>query len=254
MIADAELTRAAELLSGARHGLAFTGAGVSTESGIPDFRGPNGLWKRVDPRTSSIGFFMEDPAAYWTISRERYPLYHQARPNAAHHALAALEEAGRLAGLVTQNTDGLHLDAGSRRVVEIHGSGRSVRCLDCGSVEAREAVQSRLGVEMPPLCRLCRGRFLKPEVVLFGESLPPKAIADAYALASEADLVLVAGSSLAVYPAADVPLEAVRAGAPLLIVNGEPTPFDDLAEVVLRGQAGDVLSRLVELAARSSDG
>lgn len=247
MTADADLERAGELVAKAVRGLAFTGAGVSTESGIPDFRGPDGLWKRVDPRTSSIEFFMEDPSRYWTNSLERYPHFQAARPNHAHYALAALEEAGRLAALVTQNTDGLHLDAGSRRVIEIHGSGRSVRCLDCGATEARADVQARLGQEMPPRCRLCGGGFLKPEVVLFGEQMPVRALNEAFEAARQADLVLVAGSSLAVYPAADVPLEAVRAGAPLVIVNAEPTPFDDLAEVVLRGQAGELLSRLVRL-------
>lgn len=243
-----ELARAAELISGARRGLAFTGAGVSTESGIPDFRGPQGVWKTSDPKTSSIEFFMADPAGYWAISKDRYPKYQLAQPNPGHRALARLEEAGHLAGLVTQNTDGLHLDAGSRRVIEVHGSGRSVRCLDCGGLEPRSQVQARLEVQMPPRCELCGGGFLKPNVILFGEAMPAQAMADAYSLAQAADVVLVAGSSLAVYPAAEIPLTAIRGGAPLVIVNAEPTPFDPLADVVIRGRTGEVLSRLAELA------
>ena len=133
-------------------------------------------------------------------------------------------------------------------MIEVHGNGRSVRCLDCGAIEPRPQVQSRLDTELPPRCAICGGSFLKPNVVLFGEAMPAQAMADAYALADSADLVLVAGSSLAVYPAADVPLAAVRAGAPLVIVNAEPTPFDQLAAVIIRGQSGEVLPRLQELA------
>lgn len=242
------LVRAAELLSAARSGLAFTGAGVSAESGIPTFRGEGGLWTRYDPiKVASIDYFMADPSAYWKVSRDRGRVALAARPNPAHHALAALEKKGHLAGVVTQNTDGLHQDSGSRRVIEVHGSGRTVRCLDCGAQERRADVQSRLDVEMPPRCKVCGGTFLKPAVVLFGEPMPYAAVQEAFSLAREADVVLVVGSSLVVYPAADIPLAAARSGAKMIVVNAETTPFDDLADVVIHGKAGVVLPEIVKL-------
>jgi NAD-dependent deacetylase len=240
--------RAAELLSEARTGLALTGAGISAESGIPTFRGEGGLWTKFDPvKVASIDYFMADPSAYWTASKERGRVALAARPNPGHRALAALEAGGHLAAVVTQNTDGLHQDAGSQHVIEVHGSGRTVQCLDCGNREPRSAVQARLDSEMPPRCPICGGTFLKPTVVLFGEALPQAAIQNALALAMAADLVLVVGSSLVVYPAADIPVVAMRAGARLIIVNAEPTPLDRLADVVIHGRAGDVLPEIVAL-------
>jgi len=169
--------RAAELLAAARKGLALTGAGVSAESGIPTFRGDGGLWTKYDPvKVASIDAFMHDPAAYWRVSKERGGVALAARPNAGHFALTALEAAGILGAIVTQNTDGLHQDSGSRRVIEVHGSSRTVQCLDCGTREPRFEVQARLNDEMPPRCRMCGGTFLKPTVVLFGEPMPAQAI------------------------------------------------------------------------------
>src|SRR6267143_1955088 len=227
------LQRAAEMLSSARRAVALTGAGVSAESGIPTFRGAGGLWSQYDPiKVASIDTFLEDPGAYWKVSKERGPAVLAARPNAGHMALAALEQAGHLVAVVTQNTDGLHQDAGSKRVIELHGSGRTVQCLHCGARERRADVQARLDIEMPPRCKVCGGVFLKPTVVLFGEAMPVAAVREAFALARQADVMLVVGSSLLVYPAADVPLVAVRSGAPMIVINAEPTPFDRLAEVV----------------------
>jgi NAD-dependent deacetylase len=240
--------RAAELIGGARRGLALTGAGVSAESGIPTFRGEGGLWTRYDPvKVASIEYFMADPSAYWSVSKDRGRVALDAHPNPGHHALAALEASGRLVAVVTQNTDGLHQDSGSRTVIEVHGSSRTVQCLDCGNREQRSEVQARLDVEMPPRCRICGGTFLKPTVVLFGEPLPQAALQQAFALARQADVMLVVGSSLVVYPAADIPLVAVRAGAQLIVINAEPTPFDELAAVVVRGKSGEVLPEIVEL-------
>jgi NAD-dependent deacetylase len=240
--------RAAELLGGAKRGLALTGAGVSAESGIPTFRGEGGLWKQYDPiKVASIEYFMADPSAYWKLSKDRGRVALAARPNPGHRALAVLEAAGYLAAVVTQNTDGLHQDAGGRRVIEVHGSSRTVQCLDCGNREARSEVQSRLDVEMPPRCKVCGGSFLKPTVVLFGEAMPAAAVQEAFALAREADVMLVVGSSLVVYPAADIPLVAVRSGAPMIVVNAEPTPFDEMAEVVIHGKSGEVLPQIVAL-------
>jgi NAD-dependent deacetylase len=244
------LTAAASLLSGARRGVAFTGAGVSAESGIRTFRGEDGLWKEYDPyKVASIDAFLEDPKRYWEVSRQRWSSFAHARPNAAHRALAAMEAAGKLAAVVTQNTDGLHRDAGTRRLIELHGSGRVVRCLDCGAEEPREQVQARLEREMPPHCLRCGSIHIKPAVVFFGEAMPRPAVEEAFELATHCDLMLVVGSSLQVYPAAQVPLAAVEAEAPLVIVNAEPTPFDEMADVVLTGQAGAILPALLERAA-----
>ena len=240
--------RAAELLSAARHGVAFTGAGASAESGIPTFRGAGELWSKYDPvKVASIDSFMSDPTAYWAVSKERGGIAIAARPNPAHYALASLEGAGNLVAIVTQNTDGLHQDSGCRHVIELHGSSRTVRCLDCGTRESRAVVQARLAVQMPPKCKACGGIFLKPTVVLFGEPLPAAAVQEAFALARSADVMLVVGSSLVVHPAADIPLAAVRSGAHLIIVNAEPTPFDSLAEVVIHGRAGEVLPEILSL-------
>ena len=249
------IQRAAGLLAAAHRGAALTGAGISAESGIPTFRGAGGLWTQYDPiKVASIDTFMEDPKAYWSVARERGPAVLAAEPNPGHYALAGLEKAGHLAAVVTQNTDGLHQDAGTDRVIELHGSGRTVQCLDCGTREPRRDVQQRLEFQMPPRCRICGGTFLKPTVVLFGEPMPDGAVAEAMELAENADVMLVVGSSLVVYPAADIPLVAVRAGVPLIVVNAEPTPFDRLAEVVIQGRAGEVLPELAYLAINREGG
>jgi NAD-dependent protein deacetylase/lipoamidase len=242
------IERAAALIANARSGVALTGAGVSAESGIPTFRGEGGLWTKYDPvKVSSIDSFLADPAAYWTVSRERGAVALAAKPNAGHEALAQLEASGHLVGVVTQNTDGLHQAAGSKHVVELHGSGRTVECLTCGRREARGDVQSRLDVEMPPRCRHCGGRLLKPTVVLFGEPMPAAAVQEAVALAKASDVMLVVGSSLVVFPAAEVPLVALRSGASVIVVNAEPTPIDSQAEVVIHGRAGEVLPEIALL-------
>jgi NAD-dependent deacetylase len=240
--------RAADLLSAARNGLALTGAGVSAESGIPTFRGEGGVWTRYDPvKVASIDRFLEDPSAYWTVAKERGSLALAARPNPGHYALTALEAAGLLAAIVTQNTDGLHQESGSRRVIEVHGSGRNVECLDCGTREPRADVQARLDVELPPRCKVCGGARLKPTVVLFGEAMPAAAVREAFELARNADVMLVVGSSLVVHPAADIPVVALQSGARLIVVNAEPTPLDAEAEVVIRGRSGEVLPEVVSL-------
>jgi len=150
---------------------------------------------------------------------------------------------------VTQNTDGLHRDAGTHRVIELHGSGRTVECLTCGATEPRADVQARLGLEMPPRCKRCGGGVLKPTVVLFGEPMPADATREAFELAAQTDVMLVAGTSLVVYPAAEVPLRALGSGARMIVVNAEPTPFDGLADVVVRGRSGEILPELLRLLA-----
>lgn len=248
-MSDAVPEAAAQILRNARHIVVFTGAGVSAESGHRTYRGEDGLWKEYDPvKVASIDHFVENPAAYWEVAKARWHSYVTARPNPGHLALAAMEEAGHVAAVVTQNVDGLHAAAGSRRVIELHGNGTTVRCLDCGATEPRGDVQQRLDVEMPPRCRTCGGSHVKPAAVFFGEPLPAAAIETAYELAQASDLMLVVGSSLVVYPAAYIPREAQRAGAPLVIVNAEPTPLDDAADVIIRGRSGEVLPLVVEAA------
>jgi NAD-dependent deacetylase len=240
----ATIAEAAALLRGARAGIAFTGAGVSVESGIPHFRGEGGLWTRFDPyKVAHIDTFRKDPAEYWT-----YSLNHRrsdAEPNPAHRALVELEQLGHLRAVVTQNTDGLHQQAGSGRVVELHGSSHEVVCLECEARLPRAQADQMNREHCPPSCPACGGRFLKPTVVLFGEALPMPALRDAQAMAMAADVVLIVGSSLQVYPAAGIPRMAREHGADLCIVNAEPTPFDDLAAVVIHGKAGEILPQVV---------
>ncbi|HEY4027218.1 MAG TPA: Sir2 family NAD-dependent protein deacetylase [Candidatus Dormibacteraeota bacterium] len=248
-----ELARAAELVAAARRGVAFTGAGVSAESGIRTFRGQDGLWRQYDPyKVASIEGFRRDPSVYWRVASQGWRMFRQAEPNSGHLALAAMEKGGHLAGVVTQNTDGLHRDAGTRTLIELHGNGRTVRCLECGATEPRADVQARLDRELPPRCLACGGAHIKPDVVFFGQPLPNVAMMEAFRMARECDLMLVVGSSLQVYPAADVPQVAVERGTPLVIVNDEPTPLDVVATVVVRGRSGEALPEVQRLARISS--
>jgi len=230
--------------------VALTGAGVSTESGIPDFRGPDGVWTR-DPRAerlSNIGYYVADPA----IRRESWQrrLEHPAwgaQPNAAHRALAALETRGQLSLLVTQNIDGLHLAAGTSaaRLIEIHGTIRDSACLGCGDRRAMTETLDRVRAGDPdPACLLCGG-ILKSATISFGQNLDAGLLARAEKAAAECDLFLAIGTSLSVYPVARLPELALNAGARLAIINAEPTPLDERAHVVLRGRAGEILTAIV---------
>jgi NAD-dependent deacetylase len=229
----------------------LTGAGISTESGIPDFRSPGGLWSRYDPTALTFDRFLasEDTRRlYWEIATQSYPLMRDAAPNAAHRAVAAIERAGKLLLLVTQNVDGLHHKAGNsvERTIEIHGSALRALCVDCGASHDREEVHRRvLGGDVIPACDVCHGR-LKPATVSFGQAMPERETAAAYAAATDCDLMIVVGSSLVVYPAAGIPEVAARSGAGLVIVNREATPLDSLAAAVVHGAAGESLSRILE--------
>jgi NAD-dependent deacetylase len=242
---------AARLLRDAQRVTVLTGAGISTESGIPDFRSPGGLWSRYDPNELTFERFRasEDTRrAYWEIATESYPVLRDARPNAAHAVVAAIEKAGKLLRLVTQNVDGLHQKAGSstERTIEIHGSALRAECIDCGAAHDREAVHQRiLEGDAVPACDFCLGR-LKPATISFGQAMPERETREAFESARDCDLMIVIGSSLVVYPAAAVPEEGVRAGAPLIIVNREPTGLDPLAAVVVHGAAGESMSRIAD--------
>jgi NAD-dependent deacetylase len=244
------LDEVAAWLRESRSTVALTGAGVSTESGIPDFRGPNGIWTR-DPaseRLSNIGYYIANAEIRRESWRRRldHPAW-GAKPNAAHRALAALEEARRLDLLVTQNIDGLHLAAGStaEHLIEIHGTIRETACLGCGDRRPMRETLSRVASGEPdPACERCGG-ILKSATVSFGQNLDPDLLARAEEAAATAELFLAIGTSLTVHPVARLPEIALDAGARLVIVNAEPTPMDDLAHAVLRGQAGEVLMALV---------
>jgi len=221
----------------------LTGAGVSTESGIPDFRSATGIWSQVDPfEVASIQAFRRDPERVWSFYRERLRVLHDAQPNAAHLALAELEHRGLVQAVVTQNIDLLHTRAGSEDVVEVHGSIRSAQCLGCLWTEPADAVLAQLDASVTPSCPRC-GEVLKPGVVLFGELLPAAAMQRATHLARGARLMLVVGSSLEVWPVAGLPLEA-RAFA---IVNRGPTALDDRAVLGLDADAGETLSAVLDV-------
>jgi NAD-dependent deacetylase len=220
----------------------LTGAGISTESGIPDFRSPTGIWAQYDPMEyATIGAFRRDPVKVWEFYALRFSVLTGAEPNAGHRALAELERRGLVEAIVTQNVDGLHQRAGSRDVVEVHGSIRTASCLDCGERLALEEVVSSLEASPAPACPRC-GEILKPDVVMFGELLPADAIDRAVELARQAGLLLAVGSSLEVYPVAGLLDETAAAGGSLAIVNRGPTPFDGLAAVRIDGTAGETLA------------
>jgi NAD-dependent protein deacetylase/lipoamidase len=222
----------------------LTGAGISTESGIPDFRSPSGIWAQYDPMEyATIDTFRRDPVKVWEFYALRFELLTTAEPNAGHLALAELERLGLVAAVVTQNIDGLHGRAGSRDVVEVHGSIRSASCLECGERVPLEEVVAALRDRPAPTCPRC-GAVLKPDVVMFGELLPADAIERAIELVRRAGLLLVVGSSLEVHPVAGLPDEAVAAGVALAILNRGPTPFDHLASVRIDAAAGETLSEL----------
>ena len=249
------LQDAAELIQEARKIVVLTGAGISTESGIPDFRSPGSIWLENPP--VSYPDFIYKPEArrrYWKTRRSLSNQVRAARPNAAHHALAELEQRQKLLGIITQNFDGLHQDAGSdpARVVELHGTSREAACTLCDTRSSMEELQRRIDEgEIDPQCSLCGG-YLKSATILFGQQIPANVLARAKELAGDCDLFLVVGSSLRVSPAANLPHLALKRNVPLLIVNLIPTPLDDDADVVIHEKAGTVLPRLIELLEPSS--
>lgn len=233
-------------VSTARRVVVLTGAGISTESGVPDFRGPQGLWTK-NPKAeklSNIHHYMSDPEVRKLAWQQRldHPAW-QAQPNAGHRALAALERAGRLHALITQNIDGLHQKAGSspERVIEVHGTVHEYVCMACGERGPMPVVLERVraGEEDPP-CRECGG-ILKSATISFGQALVPDVIDRAMRAAAEADVLLAVGSTLQVFPAAGAVPRAKSAGARVVIINAEPTGFDDIADAVIQQRIGDVL-------------
>ena len=243
-----EFQAALELLRHAEHLVALTGAGYSTPSGIPDFRSPHsGLWERYNPaEVASLYGFRLHPERFYAWIRPLVQTLLEAEPNPAHYALAKLETRGKLSSIITQNIDMLHTRAGSQTVYELHGHLREMTCIHCFAVYPAETYIARFleNGEMPR-CEKC-GHVLKPNVILFGEQLPAHTLSAARREARRCDVMLVAGSSLEVYPAAELPAMAKHFGAALILVNLTPTALDALADVVIRGNVAEVLPQLVE--------
>jgi NAD-dependent deacetylase len=244
---DDAVARAAALVDGAQRIVVLTGAGISTDSGIPDFRGPKGVWTRNPEaeKQSTLDYYMSDPEVRRRSWLSR--LDHQtwaAEPNAGHRALVALERRNKLSLLVTQNIDGLHQLAGSdpERVVEIHGTMREVTCMACGWRGPMQETLDRVrSGEADPPCLHCTDGILKSATISFGQQLVEADVDRAFGAAADCDLVMAVGSKLSVFPAANVVPIAARAGAPVIILNAEPTDMDDLADVIIRAQIADVL-------------
>ncbi len=242
---DELIGKIAELLADSKHAVVFTGAGISAESGIPTFRGKNGLWKRFDPEeVASIRGFMRNPKAFWNFARELI-LKTKAKPNAGHYAIAELEKMGIVKAVITQNIDMLHQKAGSKRVLELHGSLKFVDCLDCGKTYRWDDLVDRIE-RGKVACDECGSPYLKPRIVFFGEALPKEVLSEAIEEAKRSDVFIVVGSSLQVYPAASIPFIAKDSGAKLVVINADPTDKDWLFDIVLHGKAGEVLPKIVD--------
>jgi NAD-dependent deacetylase len=246
------LEHAREWIAASQNIVGFTGAGISTESGIPDFRGPNGYWAR-----NRVVYFNEfvnseaDRIEYWRQKVESWPGMRDAQPNGGHHAFVELQRQGKLRALITQNIDGLHQRSGvdPTLVKELHGTNAAVSCLSCGDRTPMDDALGRVKAgEMAPRCLPCGG-LLKPATISFGQSLPEDVLQASTEAARRCEIFLAVGSSLAVHPAASLPAIAKRSGARLIIVNRTETPFDDVADLVLREEIGRVLPILVGMSA-----
>jgi len=247
---DTLAQKAAELIIAAKKLVVFTGAGISTESGIPDFRSPGGIWSRFDPEDFTYQKFTTDVEArrkQWRMLGEGH-LTTEAQPNLAHYAIAELDRLGKLDCVITQNVDNLHHKAGvpAEKIFELHGNVQWAVCLSCGRRYPFEQIKARLeGGEEIPECEACQG-MLKPDAVLFGEALPQDVLEEASQRSSDCDLFIVVGSTLVVYPAAYMPIYAVRGGAKLIIVNLSDTPMDAQAAVLIRAKAGEAMNQIVD--------
>jgi NAD-dependent deacetylase len=233
-----------DLIRNSNNLVVFSGAGLSAESGIPTYRGAGGLWSKYDPsKYADIQYFNQDPSYYWRFFKEeRYPVIKAARPNKAHEAMVKLEQQGTLFQVITQNIDGLHQEAGQRKVCELHGNTRRIICLECNRGYHMDEIYRGLEKTLPPRCSC--GGLLKPDVVLFGEPLPQEALNTAWQAARECGTFLVVGSSLVVNPAAQIPLLAKQNGSLLLIINIDATPLDEMADLVIHCPASEVFMEI----------
>jgi len=245
------ILKGAQMIKESQKILVFSGAGLSTESGIPDFRSPGGIWDKYDPSEFYFQRIISDEKAreaYWKMSSEYWGVMRDARPNKAHLAIKTIEDAGKLLAIVTQNIDHLHHKAGNspEKIIEIHGTAFSVSCLNCGKRYDREEIEKRIrdGVKVP-YCDVCSG-ILKPDTISFGQAMPQDKMELAFKYASECDLCIVLGSSLVVYPAASIPSHAVQCGSRLIIINRTSTPLDPDADLVIHESVSKALDRMVE--------
>jgi NAD-dependent deacetylase len=244
---DEQILGVAKLIKDSKRVVVLTGAGISVESGIPDFRGPDGLWKKFDPnKVGTITSFLSNPEDWWKMAQEIAPVIFNAKPNPGHYALAEMERMGKVEAIITQNIDGLHQKAGSKNVIEVHGNVRSASCIQCKKKYGIDYVISEVGKgNFIPRCTDCGG-VVKVDVVMFGEMLPEEAISEAYRLAQECDLLIVVGSSLVVYPVAALPGMALNRGAKTVIINEEKTGYTRYADYHIYGKAGEILPKIVE--------
>ena len=246
-----EIDAVSEMILQAKQVVVFTGAGISTESGIPDFRSPGGIWDRFDPDEFTYQKFLTSESSrekYWEFYKMLWNTTDNAKPNRGHYAIAELDHIGRLNCVITQNIDGLHQASGipEEKVLELHGTLKWVTCLECGQRYPKAQNQSRLERgEKVPRCDACSG-ITKPATVSFGQPMPERETHEAQMRAATCDLFLVAGSSLVVYPAAQMPLIAKHNDAKLIIINLAPTPHDQYADFIIRKKTGETLSQLVE--------
>jgi NAD-dependent deacetylase len=246
-----QLKEIAQWIINSRKVIVFSGAGLSTESGIPDFRSPGGVWDKYDPEDFYFQNFIASEASrekYWKMATEMWEPIKKAQPNPAHLAIAELERLGKLECVITQNIDGLHFKAGNseEKILQLHGTAIFVSCLSCKKRYDRDEIQERIKEgQKAPRCDDCGG-LLKPATISFGQSMPEKETQEAYHRSSICDLFIVIGSSLVVQPAASMPLVAKRNGARLVIINRDPTPYDDMADLVIHGQAGSTMASILE--------
>ena len=246
-----QIEQIAQWIVASKRVVIFSGAGLSTESGIPDFRSPGGVWDRYNPEDFYFQNFLASETSrekYWQMATEMYEPMKKADPNLAHLAIAEIERIGKLDCVITQNIDGLHFKAGNSeaKVLQLHGTAMHVSCLSCGKKYNRDEIQERLrkGLKVP-YCDDCGGP-LKPSTISFGQSMPERETQEASHRSSLCDLFIVIGSSLVVQPAASMPLIAKRNGSKLVIINRDPTPLDQMADIVIHGQAGPTMAKILE--------
>jgi NAD-dependent deacetylase len=248
MPTEEEIEEARKLVRDSQKISAFTGAGISVDSGIPDFRSEGGLWTRYDPNEyATYESFLKDPSKFWTMGKELAEVILAAEPNEAHLALAELEKKNKLIGVITQNIDNLHQLAGNEKVIELHGNYLVAYCMECGAKYVGKSIQERVADgDIPPKCDKCEG-ILKSDAVLFGEPLPENAMSQAIEICRDSDLMLVIGTSLQIYPAAFLPQVAKNSGAKVILVNLEGTNRNDVADIVLQGNAADILPKIIQV-------